>query len=286
MTDITLSSFFSLHRPLSLTKPLPPAAEQAAFDQIFEPSPQPAKSQDVLHTLSNTLDTLENASSHTSDNDLRWQVIQESASNSDGNNGVRHLDSRPQAKSIEEMVSRLRPFSAPPAPMSMEEAQANAAKKEKSGRRSASSIMRQQTPTQQQVEAGATDRTYKTTLIVHETTGSNGKKYWSAQTTPAIDITNSEESDSARLAQRGDLQQIEEPAFGLREIQEPRQPFLDRMRDRRSRYAEYNPDQAQRKEDERLAISVKRQRKLKMKKHKYKKLMKRTRNLRRRLDRN
>ncbi|RYZ81296.1 MAG: AURKAIP1/COX24 domain-containing protein [Proteobacteria bacterium] len=34
------------------------------------------------------------------------------------------------------------------------------------------------------------------------------------------------------------------------------------------------------------AISVKRQRKLKMKKHKYKKLMKRTRNLRRRLDRN
>ena len=32
-------------------------------------------------------------------------------------------------------------------------------------------------------------------------------------------------------------------------------------------------------------ISVKRQRKLKMKKHKYKKLMKRTKNLRRRLDR-
>ncbi|TVY28299.1 hypothetical protein LHYA1_G003687 [Lachnellula hyalina] len=35
-----------------------------------------------------------------------------------------------------------------------------------------------------------------------------------------------------------------------------------------------------------FAISVKRQRKLKMKKHKYKKLMRRTRNLRRRLDRN
>jgi hypothetical protein len=34
-----------------------------------------------------------------------------------------------------------------------------------------------------------------------------------------------------------------------------------------------------------LLISVKRQRKLKMKKHKYKKLMKRTRNLRRRQDR-
>ncbi|POS86997.1 hypothetical protein EPUL_001335 [Erysiphe pulchra] len=39
-------------------------------------------------------------------------------------------------------------------------------------------------------------------------------------------------------------------------------------------------------ESEKQAISVKRQRKLKMKKHKYKKLMRRTRNLRRRLDRN
>lgn len=37
--------------------------------------------------------------------------------------------------------------------------------------------------------------------------------------------------------------------------------------------------------EERLAISVKRQRKLKMKKHKYKKLMKKTRNLRRRIER-
>ncbi|RKF62504.1 putative duf1713 domain protein [Erysiphe neolycopersici] len=37
---------------------------------------------------------------------------------------------------------------------------------------------------------------------------------------------------------------------------------------------------------EKQAISVKRQRKLKMKKHKYKKLMRKTRNLRRRLDRN
>jgi hypothetical protein len=35
-----------------------------------------------------------------------------------------------------------------------------------------------------------------------------------------------------------------------------------------------------------FALSVKRIRKLKMKKHKYKKFMKRTRNLRRRLDRN
>ena len=44
-------------------------------------------------------------------------------------------------------------------------------------------------------------------------------------------------------------------------------------------------DEAQGPRRDMHAISVKRQRKLKMKKKKYKKLMKRTRNLRRKLDR-
>ncbi|MCJ1446000.1 MAG: hypothetical protein MMC23_006505 [Stictis urceolatum] len=59
-------------------------------------------------------------------------------------------------------------------------------------------------------------------------------------------------------------------------------PFFDRMKPRRVKWVE-------KRGHLQLAIwqaiSVKRQRKLKMKKHKYKKLMKRTRNLRRKLDR-
>jgi hypothetical protein len=60
--------------------------------------------------------------------------------------------------------------------------------------------------------------------------------------------------------------------------------YRNRMRARR----EYNRMQKFEltEVDGMFAISVKRQRKLKMKKHKYKKLMRRTRNLRRRLDRN
>ncbi|KAF2278637.1 uncharacterized protein EI97DRAFT_456094 [Westerdykella ornata] len=54
-----------------------------------------------------------------------------------------------------------------------------------------------------------------------------------------------------------------------------RHTFLERVKQRRD--GQTKPDM--------LAISVKRQRKLKMKKHKYKKLMKRTRLLRRKLDR-
>ena len=59
-------------------------------------------------------------------------------------------------------------------------------------------------------------------------------------------------------------------------------PFLDRMSERQQRYWVQQSSE----ESGMYAISVKRQRKLKMKKHKYKKLMKRTRNLRRKLDRN
>lgn len=59
------------------------------------------------------------------------------------------------------------------------------------------------------------------------------------------------------------------------------QSFLERMAWRQLRY-----DEARRHQDRTMqAISVRRQRKLRMKKKKYKKLMKKTRNLRRKLDR-
>ena len=61
------------------------------------------------------------------------------------------------------------------------------------------------------------------------------------------------------------------------------QPFLERMRIRQQQWEDATGRKNGVAEIWR-AISVKRQRKLKMKKHKYKKLMKRTRNLRRRLD--
>ena len=61
-----------------------------------------------------------------------------------------------------------------------------------------------------------------------------------------------------------------------------RQPFLDRMRQRQEVW-----ERVLREQHDRVwrAISVRRQRKLKMKKHKYKKLMRRLRNLKRKQDR-
>lgn len=62
-----------------------------------------------------------------------------------------------------------------------------------------------------------------------------------------------------------------------------RQPFRERMRNRHQTWEE---GLVGKKKQIWRAISVRRQRKLKMKKHKYKKLMRKTRNLRRRMDKN
>ncbi|KAI5811432.1 hypothetical protein DFH27DRAFT_533527 [Peziza echinospora] len=77
-------------------------------------------------------------------------------------------------------------------------------------------------------------------------------------------------------------------------------PYMQRVRDKQQEQMESwhrrvieeaekagvmsEPDADAAKQEDMMAISVKRQRKLKMKKHKYKKLMKKTRNLRRRLE--
>jgi hypothetical protein len=94
-------------------------------------------------------------------------------------------------------------------------------------------------------------RTYTAVLTIEESTDQNGQVTYMTHSSP-----------------------LEEKALSPTR-------FRERMYLRQERYWE------QMEEDHgMLAISVRRQRKLKMKKHKYKKLMRRTRNLRRRLDRN
>jgi hypothetical protein len=104
-------------------------------------------------------------------------------------------------------------------------------------------------------------RTYTATLTIEESTDANGEVTYVAHSGPLVDIENAMEETPER------------------------QSFLERMSIRQRDHAERRMEE----ESERgimQAISVRRQRKLKMKKHKYKKLMRKTRNLRRRLDRN
>lgn len=269
--DLTTSAFFSLHRPLSLATTIPPPSTTEAFDSIFVSRPQrdpwengnsaERRPEDVVYALSNLFDNLDTSASESQDDGMRWQVISESSSH----DGVKHLDGPPRMKSLDDMVAHFKPFHAPPPPQPFTNEQKPAEKKR------AAKQPRQ--------------KRYATTIYLTESTGLNGQTTFTASTSPIVRIPGPEEQSA-----------FEEPAAdGSRA-----RTFRERARNARRAYflcqqeslaakpsvrAPVRRAPSAARKERMMLISVKRQRKLKMKKHKYKKLMKRTRNLRRRQDR-
>lgn len=238
--DLVVSSFFSLHRPISVSHYLPKAVTDDVFSNIFKPRAKSSlRTTDVISTLSSTVNVLESQAQREQwDNeaeDLRAAI------NSESQQHALHLDGAPQsslALPTHVLAGAYRPFSPPPPPVPMNTAQSLQAGAEAA-----------------EVYHTPQRKTYTAVLTVQESTNAAGEVTYTARSSPLI--------------------AEDPPAVPAR--------FLERMNIRQERYNEYRE---QRAEDTGMwAISVKRQRKLKMKKHKYKKLMKRTRNLRRRLDR-
>lgn len=169
---------------------------------------------------------------------------------------VKHLDGIPRL-SVDQMLSRFKPFNPPPAPVPFDQATAES----------------EATPNELSPEASREQPTivakkaWSATVIVTESTDSSGHRTYTASTTPMTEA----ELPSAETSEMEEI--------------EIRQPFLDRMRQRDNEHTRYRDDRSGRVQSDMHLISVKRQRRLKMKKHKYKKLMKRTRLLRRKLDR-
>ena len=260
-----MSNLFSLHRPISITTPIPPESSTAAFSSIFDPKPTPKhEPTDVIYTLSSAVDALENAASSTPNQnsqhmaqeevDLRAAITQASPSNAEPS--LHHLDlpARTVHIKLQDLVKSFRPYVRPPPPVPMDPALPEGAPRKTSQQAEA------------QPESVVTQKIFTTTLTIHENTYRSGRKSYKTHTTPIVEGPCS----SAREREKG----VYLPPA-------PRgQPFLGRMRERQLQYLDRLGDG-----EVLQAISVKRQRKLKMKKHKYKKLMKRTKNLRRRLDR-
>ncbi|KAI9835053.1 MAG: hypothetical protein M1819_002605 [Sarea resinae] len=263
--DVAVSAFFSLHRPISITASVPSTATHSSFSTIFEPSTRANKPTEVISTLSQTVERLETlaqpgaatATQKADDSSLRVAVTQASPSNAEAEDLEALSNNSPLQFPSHLLTGRFKPFAPPPAPTPLETSSTNS--------------LSGQTPSQSQ-------KSYSTVLTILESTLPNGAKTYTARTSPFVS----------------------NPATPSR--------FLDRMRVRQERWEDYRQSLIQersmgdgRGEADGLterndggetqtgtmhAISVKRQRKLKMKKHKYKKLMRRTRNLRRRLDRN
>jgi len=182
---------------------------------------------------------------------LRTAVTQASVSNAEP--GTKHLDGAPGTElgmSLQQLTERFRPFMPPPAPVPMSWSEVQARE--------------QRLAEQVNVEqAKPRKRAYTTVLTITESTYPNGQKTYEARTSPIVDSPPNSTPHQRQAP----------PSM--------RTSFLERMRIRQEKWEDFRDERARTME----LLSTKRQRKLKMKKHKYKKLMKRTRNLRRRLSR-
>ncbi|KAF7553610.1 hypothetical protein G7Z17_g3515 [Cylindrodendrum hubeiense] len=226
-----LSSFFSLHRPISVTQTMPRTVSDEHFASIFASRTKSNRLSDTMSTLSDTIDQLEGPMAQmTIGGQQEGQGMGEAMhkvdiKNADGSESSMYLQ-------IDTMSGEFLPFRPPPLPQPQAAAQADSAVAESEA-----------------VEDVPQHRVYKALFTIEESTDPDG--------------------------------QIRIMAHSPR-IMNDAQPrsFLERLALRQLKF-----DEAQGGRRDMHAISVKRQRKLKMKKKKYKKLMKRTRNLRRKLDR-
>ncbi|KYK54625.1 DUF1713 domain protein [Drechmeria coniospora] len=222
-----LSSFFSLHRPISITQTMPMSVTDEHFASIFAPRTKSNKMSDTMSTLSSTIDRLDGPMAqmtiggHHDDGGMGGGMHKLEVRNRDGSESGLYLQ-------VDAMSGDFLPFRPPPLP------QPQAADAEGH----AAGALAEEEPHH---------RVYKAMFTIEESTEPDG--------------------------------QIRIVAHSPRIVTEQPQSFLGRMARRQARLHE-----SLRRRDLH-AISVKRQRKLRMKKKKYKKLMKRTRNLRRKLDR-
>lgn len=227
--------------------------------------------------------------------DLRAAVTQASSSNAEP---VKHLDGapgQPLQLNMEELLKNFRPFVPPPPPSRM-------------GSLDVAELRDTDQGASQPAESGEVttmQKSYSTIITLTENTHSSGRKSYEVRTFPF------QETRSLPLLTTSQAKSFPQlhPSFAT----VPHQQFLKRMQERQEEWEDFRDEYVKNKSlgrirdrtpepreklrdfrDPRIGdngfggyqtLSVKRQRKMKMKKHKYKKLMRRTRNLRRKLDR-
>ncbi|CZS99138.1 uncharacterized protein RAG0_07599 [Rhynchosporium agropyri] len=265
--QICASDFFSLYRPMSLTHIFPKAVTDEAFASIFKPRTKTSKTEGVISVLSEIQQDFENMSRQMSGG-VKISAVQAAEEGWNDTDDVR-ADITAESYRRKDTISQTKNLDAVMRGQDVVESSMEFPTHIMRGRyrpfhpppvplpqdTSESLLAGAEAAAQESAEEDPEPllRTYTAMLTIKESTDANGDVTYLAHSSPLIE-------DAPRAGPT---------------------KFLERMQQRRERYRKQRPGQT-----DMLAISVKRQRKLKMKKHKYKKLMRRTRNLRRRLDRN
>ncbi|EAU35952.1 predicted protein [Aspergillus terreus NIH2624] len=226
--DVHVASFFSIHRPISVSTTVPPPSSPEAFDALFTArKPTKPDTDDVIFTLSSAVDSMEHGAV---EHEGAWpQSLDGEAASLDA------MNMGDLRVSVEELTKRLRPFHPPPPPVPFDQAAA------------AAEAAKQHDNTS----------SYSTVLTIHESKHADGSRTYEAHTTPFVRTPDMDAPGAT-----ADPEAVIDMPRGSGST------YMERLRNNRTMHA----------------ISTKRRRKLKMKKHKYKKLLRKTRTLRRKLD--
>jgi hypothetical protein len=277
---------------MSVTTSIPHEAPPQAIDAIFAPKKQSSRQslgpQDVIYTIASAVQSLEGNIAQQQQNpqpqkseprrtDINTALAQHHNNQSDPNQ-TQHLDGQPPQINIrthkgvqliiQEVARHFRPYNTPPAPVRMFDADLDAREAEVAAAEAAEE--QQARELERQVESQ--DREYapnrrRVVVTLHDNADLRSRKFFTHKA-PLVRI-----KDPRTHRDIGHN-------IGLPEAEAP----LPIGRVRRGRYPAQKEREIKTHRPSFYAISVKRQRRLKMKKHKYKKLMRKTRNLRRRLD--
>ncbi|OQV05535.1 Mitochondrial domain-containing protein [Cladophialophora immunda] len=258
--DVYVASFFSTHRPMSITGPVPPEASIEAVDKIFQPKP---KSRSRTSSALTKYGRAEGGSDQS--------LMQRNEAPADPNR-THHLDGAPQTIQvaggniklvIQEIQRRFRPFNVPPVPRPISDAEINASEEQSAAQAERGEEL-QAKALEVEIEQQDYNDPYIQQVVINVPRDSSDLQSEGFFTSRGASIREIENPDAS-----SSLQEIEQqsPLGRSRIIGHRRQIGSIPSKRREGMYA----------------ISVKRQRRLKMKKHKYKKLMRKTRNLRRKL---
>ncbi|PYH45522.1 mitochondrial 37S ribosomal protein mS38 [Aspergillus saccharolyticus JOP 1030-1] len=250
--DVQVASFFSIHRPISVSTSVPPTSTSEAFDAIFT-ARKPAV-DDVISTLSSAVNSMEAEDDH----QHYHAVLQELTERMQQQQQQGQLQHPSQTMnltlSIEELTKRLRPFHPPPPPVPMDEVAVHTSE----------NASEQQLLPPTTTGSNATG-SYSAVLTIHESTLPDGRKTYQAHAGPFMPTKD----------------------MGITQGAAPEivEAYIDVVDPNSHPELRYIDQQGHHINGPMQALSTKRRRRLKMKKHKFKKLLRKTRTLRRKLER-
>ncbi|KAK9425722.1 putative Mitochondrial mRNA-processing protein COX24 C-terminal domain-containing protein [Seiridium unicorne] len=183
---LALSTFFSLHRPMSITQGCPRTVSDEAFAQIFAPRSKTSKYTDVMSTLSKTVDELEQPMQSVSIGTQQDSVTALDRSNDHMHKvEVRHPDGSEVSVQIQlnAMSGQFLPFRPPPLPQPQSNSSA-------------------ETRASQAVDAQPQTRVLKAIFTLEETTEANGEVRIMAHSPTLIDEDTTPRTFLERMALR------------------------------------------------------------------------------------